>query len=71
MPTLTTSTTGTERVARTRHGQHLDTTETLAVIAALANLLCDHLADDQWRTADHIRHLAETAHNHGTPNGAS
>ncbi|MGB8946503.1 MAG: hypothetical protein WCD21_40655 [Streptomyces sp.] len=36
-------------------------TDALDEIARLANVLCDHLADDQWRTADRIRHLAETA----------
>jgi hypothetical protein len=71
MPTLTTSATGTDRIARTRHGQHLDTDETLAVIADLANSLCDHLADYQWATADYIRTLAETARTNSTSNGAS
>lgn len=32
----------------------------LAEIANLANELCEHLADGQWRAADRIRHLAET-----------
>ncbi|GCD35614.1 hypothetical protein OEIGOIKO_03360 [Streptomyces chrestomyceticus JCM 4735] len=32
----------------------------LAEIAMLANELCEHLADGQWRVADRIRHLAET-----------
>ncbi|MFI9228691.1 hypothetical protein [Streptomyces rimosus] len=32
----------------------------LAEIAKLANDLCEHLADGQWRVADRIRHLAET-----------
>ncbi|WP_433547191.1 hypothetical protein ACQPZG_20465 [Streptomyces sp. CA-294286] len=41
------------------------------MIADLANGLCEHLADDQWRTADRIRHLAETALAANTPNGAS
>ncbi|MGX1668511.1 hypothetical protein [Streptomyces sp. NPDC055400] len=36
-------------------------TDALDEIAHLANVLCDHLADDQWRTAVQIRHLAETA----------
>ncbi|GHI41096.1 hypothetical protein [Streptomyces violascens] len=39
-----------------------------AEIARLANLLCEHLADHQWQTADHIRRLAET---HRTTPGAS
>ncbi|MEU3049554.1 hypothetical protein ABZ705_24115 [Streptomyces sp. NPDC006984] len=43
-------------------------TEVLAEIAHLANRLCGDLADDQWDTADSIRHLAETA---TTPPGAS
>ncbi|MFH8405264.1 hypothetical protein ACH4FX_10875 [Streptomyces sp. NPDC018019] len=33
----------------------------LAEIARLSNELCEHLADSQWRAADRIRHLAETA----------
>ncbi|MEN8656299.1 hypothetical protein ABCR94_38445 [Streptomyces sp. 21So2-11] len=40
----------------------LTTEQALAEIARLAYTLCDHLADDQWRTVDQIRHLAETAH---------
>jgi hypothetical protein len=31
-----------------------------AEIARLANELCEHLADSQWRTAARIRELAET-----------
>lgn len=42
--------------------------QALNEIAHLANTLCDHLTDDQWRTADQIRHLAETAR---TKTGAS
>lgn len=46
----------------------LTTEQALNEIARLANSLCDHLTDDQWRTADQIRHLAETAR---TSTGAS
>ncbi|MFD3511900.1 hypothetical protein [Streptomyces sp. NPDC058657] len=60
-----------ESTDRTEHqGQHPDTRTALGAIAELANLLCDHLADGQWRTADHIRRLAETALSPNTPNGA-
>ncbi|MFI6469897.1 hypothetical protein ACIBL5_06480 [Streptomyces sp. NPDC050516] len=37
-------------------------------IARIASLLCEHLADHQWRTAERIRHLAE---NYRTTTGAS
>ncbi|MEU9120130.1 hypothetical protein AB0C96_09750 [Streptomyces sp. NPDC048506] len=40
----------------------LTTAQALDEITRLANKLCDHLTDDQWRTAEQIRHLAETAH---------
>lgn len=33
----------------------------LAEVARLANELCEHLTDDQWRTAARIRELAEAA----------
>lgn len=33
----------------------------LAEVARLANELCEHLSDDQWRTAARIRELAEAA----------
>ncbi|MFE3185521.1 hypothetical protein ACFXKR_32285 [Streptomyces violascens] len=33
----------------------------LAEVARLANELCEHLSDSQWRTAARIRELAETA----------
>ena len=46
----------------------LTTGQALDEIARLANGLCDHLTDDQWRTADQIRYLAETAR---TSTGAS
>lgn len=36
-------------------------TATFAEIAALANELCDHLADEPFATAAHIRALAETS----------
>ncbi|WKV74190.1 hypothetical protein AW27_023400 [Streptomyces sp. PCS3-D2] len=36
-------------------------TATFAEIAALANKLCDHLADAQFETAARIRALAESA----------
>ncbi|MFD8023703.1 hypothetical protein ACFV6G_25175 [Streptomyces lavendulae] len=36
-------------------------TATLAEMAALANRLCDQLADGQFETAARIRALAETA----------
>ncbi|MGD3112463.1 hypothetical protein [Streptomyces sp. YGL11-2] len=34
--------------------------QALASIATLANGLCEHLADNQWRAAARIRELAET-----------
>jgi hypothetical protein len=46
----------------------LTTEQVLIEVARLANTLCDHLTDTQWRTADQIRHLAETAR---TSTGAS
>ncbi|MEU8888717.1 hypothetical protein [Streptomyces sp. NPDC048442] len=55
-------------LSHTGHGQDLSTDEALAAIADLANFLCEHLTNHQWRTADRIRHLAETA---STSNGAS
>lgn len=42
--------------------------EAFGEIARLADLLCQHLADHQWRTADRIRSLAENSH---TTPGAS
>lgn len=45
--------------------------QALAEIAELANGLCEHLADEQWRTAERIRHLAESALTASTRNGAS
>ncbi|MFG2975906.1 hypothetical protein ACGFYY_23385 [Streptomyces sp. NPDC048331] len=36
-------------------------TATFAEIAALANHLCDHLADEQFEAAARIRALAQTA----------
>ncbi|MFF0741560.1 hypothetical protein ACFYVL_14285 [Streptomyces sp. NPDC004111] len=53
----------------TGRGQHLSTDEALAAIVDLSHYLCEHLTDSQWRTADRIRHLAETATR--TTNGAS
>ncbi|MHA7956265.1 hypothetical protein ACX9I7_00710 [Streptomyces sp. L500] len=37
----------------------LTTDEALAEIARLADFLCEHLADQPWRTAARIRALAE------------
>ncbi|MEV0370528.1 hypothetical protein AB0I10_11960 [Streptomyces sp. NPDC050636] len=45
--------------------------QALSEIAELANGLCEHLTDDQWRTAERIRHLAESALAASTRNGAS
>ncbi|UQA93783.1 hypothetical protein [Streptomyces halobius] len=45
--------------------------QALAEIAELANGLCEHLTDEQWRTAECIRHLAESALTSSTRNGAS
>ncbi|WP_159053448.1 hypothetical protein [Streptomyces regalis] len=42
--------------------------QALDEIARLANRLCDHLTDGQWRIAEQIRRLAETAR---TSTGAS
>ncbi|WP_116211557.1 hypothetical protein [Streptomyces olivoreticuli] len=40
------------------------TTEDLAVIARLANVLCEDLADGPWRIAAAIRGIAETSLHH-------
>lgn len=39
----------------------ITTAQALEGIAQLANELCEHLTDAQWRTAARIRDLAETA----------
>lgn len=47
----------------------LTTDEALAEIARLTDFLCEHLADQPWRTAARIRELAEdlTARKPRTP----
>ncbi|MEV0445522.1 hypothetical protein AB0I84_08885 [Streptomyces spectabilis] len=37
----------------------------LTEIARLANALCEHLTDDQWRLSARIRQLAESSLPHG------
>ncbi|MEU7576790.1 hypothetical protein AB0B50_04210 [Streptomyces sp. NPDC041068] len=38
--------------------------QALTEIARLANILCEHLTDDQWRLSARIRQLAESNLHH-------
>ncbi|MEU0166857.1 hypothetical protein ABZ214_15525 [Streptomyces iakyrus] len=50
-----------ERVPLPTDGLGITAEEALMRIAHLANELCEHLTDGQWRVAAQIRDLAETA----------